>query len=78
MKNINKNTVMIGGRGCNGCNARRELVEISEVLQELDLGYDEEELKKKEANIEKYFKAKEENKNKMRELLDKEYLMEVQ
>ena len=51
---------------------------VEEVLAMLELGYDEEELKKKEANIEKYFKAKEENQNKIRELLDKEYLMEVQ
>ena len=51
---------------------------VEEVLAMLELDYDEEELKKKEANIEKYFKVKEENKNKMRELLDKEYLMEVQ
>lgn len=51
---------------------------VEEVLNMLELDYDKNELKKKEANIEKYFKVKEEKQNKMRELLDKEYLMEVQ
>lgn len=51
---------------------------VEEVLNMLELDYDKNELKKKEASIEKYFKVKEEKQNKLRELLDKEYLMEVQ
>ena len=51
---------------------------VEEVLNMLELDYNEEELNKKEANIEKYFKVKEEKQNKIRDLMDKEYLMEVQ
>lgn len=51
---------------------------VEEVLNMLELDYDKNELKKKEANIEKYFKVKEEKQNKIRDLMNKEYLMEVQ
>lgn len=50
---------------------------VEEVLKMLELGYDKSELKKKEAPVEKYFKVKEEKQKKIRELLDKEYMMEV-
>ena len=80
MRSVGKDMVMFGGRGCNGCNYRRELVlvDVSEVLSKLELGYDEEELQKKEANIDRYFKVKEEKQKKIRDLMDEEYLMEVQ
>ena len=51
---------------------------VEEVLKMLELGYDEKELKKKEFKIENYFIVKEEKQKKIREMLDKEYLMEVQ
>lgn len=50
---------------------------VEEVLNMLELGYDKKELKKKEANIDNYFKVKEEKQKKIRELMDKEYMMEV-
>ena len=51
---------------------------VEEVLNMLELDYDKNELKKKEFQIENYFIVKEEKQKKIRELLDKEYLMEVQ